>query len=165
MSFCILTVTRTKAIRFAKWDQMDIANRVWTIPPAHMKSGKEYRVALSDASVQLVNDIVPTSEYVFAGWKAGKALSSGGMSSVLKRMSVSDATVHGFRSTFRDYIGEATELDPIVAEHCLAHKVGNATERAYARGDMLAKRFNMMNIWGNYVTSELTNASSSATRV
>ena len=69
-------------------------------------------------------------------------------------MKVADATVHGFRSTFRDYIGEGTQLNPIVAEYCLAHKVGDATERAYARGDMLEKRFQMMNIWADYVTSK-----------
>ena len=75
------------------------------------------------------------------------------MSSVLKRMKVNDATVHGFRSTFRDYIGEETQFNPVIAEHCLAHSVGDATERAYARGDMLAKRFDMVNIWADYVTS------------
>ena len=75
------------------------------------------------------------------------------MSSVLKRMNVTDATVHGFRSTFRDYIGEKTQFNPVIAEHCLAHSVGDATERAYARGDMLAKRFDMVNIWADYVTS------------
>ena len=76
------------------------------------------------------------------------------MSSVLKRMKVNDATVHGFRSTFRDYIGEETQFNPVIAEHCLAHSVGDATERAYARGDMLAKRFDMVNIWADYVTSK-----------
>ena len=94
-----------------------------------------------------------------------KPLSNAGMSSVLKRMNVTDATVHGFRSTFRDYIGEETQFNPVIAEHCLAHSVGDATERAYARGDMLAKRFDMVNIWADYVTSGLTNGSSTATRV
>ena len=69
-------------------------------------------------------------------------------------MGVTNATVHGFRSTFRDYIGEATQLDPIIAEYCLSHRVGDATERAYARGDMLEKRFNMLNIWADYLISK-----------
>lgn len=160
LQFCILTLTRTGSIRFAEWSQVDLNKRVWTVPFNHMKSGFEFRVALSDKAVSLLHDLEQIDKYIFPGGKIGKPLSNAGMSSVLKRMNVTDATVHGFRSTFRDYIGEKTQHNPVIAEYCLAHSVGDATERAYARGDMLEKRFDMMNIWADYVTSELTRGSS-----
>ena len=130
-----------------------------------MKSGFEFRVALSDKAVSLLHDLQQIDKYIFPGGKIGKPLSNAGMSSVLKRMNVTDATVHGFRSTFRDYIGEKTQHNPVIAEYCLAHSVGDATERAYARGDMLEKRFDMMNIWADYVTSKVTHGPSKATTV
>lgn len=153
LQFCILTLTRTDSIRFAEWSQVDLNKRVWTVPFSHMKSGVEFRVALSDRAVSLLHNLQQIDKYIFPGGKIGKPLSNAGMSSVLKRMNVTDATVHGFRSTFRDYIGEKTQFNPVIAEHCLAHSVGDATERAYARGDMLEKRFDMVNIWADYVTS------------
>ena len=165
LQFCILTLTRTKSIRFAQWEQVDLAKGVWTVPSSHMKAGIEFRVALSERAISLLKDLTQVDDYIFPGGKIGKPLSDAGMSSVLKRMEVTGATVHGFRSTFRDYVGEETQLNPVLAEHCLAHRVGDATERAYARGDMLAKRFDMVNIWADYVTSGLTNGSSTATRV
>ncbi|MDA8627982.1 integrase arm-type DNA-binding domain-containing protein [Pseudomonadales bacterium] len=153
LQFCILTLTRTDSIRFAEWEQVDLAKGVWTVPSSHMKAGIEFRVALSERAISLLKDLKQVDDYIFPGGKIGKPLSDAGMSSVLRRMEVTGATVHGFRSTFRDYVGEETQLNPVLAEHCLAHRVGDATERAYARGDMLAKRFDMVNIWADYVTS------------
>jgi integrase len=154
LRFCILTCTRTHSTLEAKWEEVDLEKKVWIIPPDHKKGWGEFRVALPDLAVELLSGIKPISNYIFPGRKRGKPLSNGAMLSLLKRMGFNGiATVHGFRSTFRDYIGEATQLDPIVAEHCLAHQVGNATERAYARGDMLDKRFDMLNIWADYVQS------------
>jgi len=153
LQFCILTLTRTDSIRFAEWSQVDLVKGVWTVPFNHMKGGAEFRVALSERAVSLLRSLKQVDDYIFPGGKIGKPLSNAGMSSVLKRMKVNDATVHCFRSTFRDYIGEETQFNPVIAEHCLAHSVGDATERAYARGDMLAKRFDMVNIWADYVTS------------
>ena len=162
LRFCICTVSRTAPVRFAKWDEFDFENNVWTVPPQNMKGRESFRVALSDEALLILNQMPRVDEYVFPGGKKGKPLSDGGMHSVLRRMKIGDATVHGFRSTFRDYIGEGTLLDPIVAEYCLAHKVGDATERAYARGDMLEKRFHMMNIWADYVTSKVVDGATSA---
>ena len=122
-------------------------------------------MALSERAVSLLRSLEQVDQYIFPGGKIGKPLSDAGMASVLKRMNVNDATVHGFRSTFRDYIGEKTQHNPVTAEYCLAHSVGDATERAYARGDMLEKRFDMMNIWADYVTSKVTNGPSKATTV
>ena len=93
------------------------------------------------------------SDFVFMGGKIGKPLSDGGMLSLLKRMNRSDITVHGFRSSFRDYIGEETSFPHRIAEYALAHELTSETEKAYARGDLLAKRFEMMEVWGDYVCS------------
>ena len=165
LQFCILTLARTDSIRFAEWTQVDLDKGIWTVPFNHMKGGVEFRVALSERAVSLLRSLEQVDQYIFPGGKIGKPLSDAGMASVLKRMNVNDATVHGFRSTFRDYIGEKSQHNPQIAEYCLAHSVGDATERAYARGDMLEKRFDMMNIWADYVTSEVTNGPSKATTV
>ena len=163
--FCILTLACTDSIRFAEWTQVDLDKGIWTVPFNHMKGGVEFRVALSEEAVSLLRSLEQVDQYIFPGGKIGKPLSDAGMASILKRMNVNDATVHGFRSTFRDYIGEKTQHNPVIAEYCLAHSVGDATERAYARGDLLEKRFDMMNIWADYVTSELTRGPSKATTV
>ncbi len=104
-----------------------------------MKTGSEFRVALSDAAIEILTDLKELDDYIFPGGKIGKALSGGGMSSVLKRMGVTNATVHGFRSTFRDYIGEATQLDPIIAEHCLAACVPSSGVIPVLRSDTFSR--------------------------
>ena len=160
LRLCILTATRTYSVRHARWVEIDLEKKVWTIPPLHKKGFIQFRVALSDEAVSLLSCLPKLGEFIFPGGKEGNPLSENGMLSLIARMGLKgQVTTHGFRSTFRDYIGEKTNLDTIVAEHCLAHKVGDATERAYARGDMLEKRFHMMNIWADYVTSKLTHGS------
>ena len=124
-----------------------------------MKGGEDFRVALSEAAIQLLSDVPQVSDYIFVSGNQGRPLSEGAMLAVLKRSGTTNATVHGFRSSFRDYVGEETALSERIAEYALAHSVGRATERAYARGDMLEKRFLMMNIWAHYVTSGAANAS------
>ena len=125
-----------------------------------MKARKDHRVALSDASVELLNAMPRLNEFVFTGWKYSTCLSDGAMSSVLKRMGRKDITVHGMRSTFRDYIGEETGFPYRLAEYALAHQLTDASEKAYARGDLLKKRFNMMNAWADYVDKLLNGAES-----
>lgn len=150
----MLTASRTKPVRYAKWEEFDLDKKVWTVPAKNMKDRKEFKCALSDAAVELLEGMERLDDFVFVGGSSkslGKPLSDAGMSSVLKRMAVSNATVHGFRSTFRDYIGEETDLDYRLAEMALGHKVGSQSERAYARGDLLKKRFSMMNIWADYL--------------
>ena len=154
LRFLILTASRTKPVRYAKWDEFDLDKKVWTVPAKNMKDRKEFKCALSDDAVELLEGMERLDDFVFVGGSLkslGKPLSDAGMSSVLKRMDVSNATVHGFRSTFRDYIGEETDLDYRLAEMALAHTIGSQSERAYARGDLLKKRFSMMNIWADYL--------------
>ena len=155
LRLCILTALRSYPIRMARWEHLDLERKVWNIPGLLMKGGEDFRVALSEAAVQLLSEVPRVSDYIFVSGNQGRPLSEGAMLAVLKISGTTNATVHDFRSSFRDYVGEETDLSERIAEYALAHSVGSATERAYARGDMLEKRFLMMNIWANYVTSEI----------
>lgn len=149
----ILTAARTNPVRFAKWDEIDLDKSLWTAPAAKMKTGESLRVALSESAVELIENLPRLAEFVFPGTKEGKPISNGAMLAVLKRMGRTDITVHGFRSTFRDWVGEETSFNTNLAEHALGHGVGNQVERAYARGDQLEKRRVLMEEWGAFVTS------------
>lgn len=156
LRFLILTVPRTSELRYAEWSEFNLEKKQWNIPPERMKAGIEHRVALPDAAVKILEDMPAASKYVFPGWKKGTALSDGAFRSVLKKMGITNATTHGFRSSFRDYIGEETGFPYRLAEFALAHQLTDEAEKAYARGDMLKKRFAMMNAWANFVDSKLT---------
>ena len=151
LEFTILTASRTKPIRFMTWDQVDLDSKIWTIPASLMKTKREFKVALCSAAVSLLKALPPLDEYVFPGGKAGKPMSENTMLKLLERMDYKDITVHGFRSTFRDWVGEVTDFDTQLAEYALAHKLSNATERAYARGDQLEKRFKLMDAWATFL--------------
>lgn len=154
LKLLILTACRTGDIRFAKWDEFDLAKKVWDIRKGRMKVKKaQHRVALSIAAKELIESMPRVDEWVFPGGKIGKPMSDGAMSAVLKRMDRRDITVHGFRSSFRDYIGEETGFPHRLAEYALAHSLTDDTEKAYARGDQLKRRFKLMEHWAAYVTS------------
>ena len=152
LEMTILTVTRTKESLGARWDEIDLDNRVWTIPKERMKAGVEHRIPLSDHAMKVVTKMVDqkSGEYVFPNPSSGKPLSNAGMSSVLKRLERTDITVHGFRSTFRDYVAEKTNTPERTAEAALAHKLKDASEAAYQRGDLIEKREILMQVWANY---------------
>lgn len=153
LRFTILTVARTNEVIMATWDEFNLEKKEWNIPRGRMKARKAHRVALSDTVINLLEELPRVNEYVFTGWKVDKPMSNGAMSAVLKRMERKDITVHGMRSTFRDYIGEETGFPYRLAEFALAHGLTDEAEKAYARGDMLKKRFKMMNAWADYVDS------------
>ena len=153
LRFLILTASRTKPVRFMTWDQLDLSKKIWSVPAEYMKNARQFRVALSDEAVALVDSLPRVSKFVFPSSKPDKPLSDGGMSSVLRRLNV-DVTVHGFRSSFRDYIAEETGFSYRVAEYALAHQLNDETEKAYARGDLLQKRFELMNHWASYMLGE-----------
>lgn len=155
LRFTILTASRTGSVRLLTWDQLDLDNRVWTVPAANMKGRKEFRVALSSHACELLESIPQLGDYVFMVSRVGKPLSENTMLALLKRMDRQDVTVHGFRSSFRDYVGEETEFSERLAEHALAHTIKSATERAYARGDQLDRRYALMEHWGKYLMGEL----------
>ena len=151
LEFAILTAARSGEVRGATWDEIDLAARVWTIPAARMKAGREHRIPLSDAAIRLLESLpqYKGNNYVFPAPKGG-ALSNTAMTMVLRRMARGDLTAHGFRSTFRDWAGETTAYPREVIEHALAHQLKDKTEAAYQRGTLFEKRKGLMSDWARY---------------
>jgi integrase len=154
LEFTILTAARTSEVLGAKWGELDIAGKIWTIPNERMKAGKEHRVPLSSRAVDILLDLAPersaATALVFEGVRAGQPLSNMSMSMTLRRMKRDDLTVHGFRSSFRDWTAERTNFPNEVAEMALAHAVGDKVEAAYRRGDLFSRRRRMMDDWGSF---------------
>ena len=152
LEFTILNASRSGEVFGARWTEIDRTARVWTIPAERMKAGLEHRVPLTDRALAILDraETIRTSEYVFPGQKRGRPLSIMAMEMQLRRMKA-PVTVHGFRSSFRDWAGERTSFPRDVAEMALAHVVGDATERAYRRGDALEKRRSLMQAWSAFV--------------
>ncbi|UGX87102.1 tyrosine-type recombinase/integrase [Phyllobacterium meliloti] len=155
LEFTILTAVRSGEARGAIWPEIDLKKKIWTIPSNRMKSDKQHRVPLSDRAVQIVEDMmaVSISNYVFPGAKLNSQLSDMTLAKAVKTAKA-DVTVHGFRSSFRDWVAESTNFQSEVAEAALAHVTGDAVERAYRRGDVLAKRREMMSAWSKYLTKK-----------
>ncbi len=151
LEFTILTAVRSGEARGAVWSEFDLKKKVWTIPAKRMKAAKEHRVPLSPRAVEIVEGMreVSVDDYVFPGAKHRTQLSDMSLAKVLKTLKAK-ATVHGFRSSFRDWVSEATDFQTEVAEAALAHQTGDAVERAYRRGDVLAKRREMMDAWARF---------------
>lgn len=152
VEFTILTAARTGEVLGASWDEIDLNAAVWTVPAKRMKAGRVHRVPLSDRVISILRSVkkVQTGEFVFPGRKAKKPLSNMAMEMILRRMKVEDATMHGFRSSFRDWVGNETHFPREVAEAALAHVVGDSAEQAYRRGDALEKRRALMDGWANF---------------
>jgi integrase len=151
LEFTILTATRTGAVFTATWSEIDFAAKVWVIPPTHMKAGIEHRVPLSGAALAVLEQAqaLRVNEYVFPGGQRGH-LSHLMMMRQLRGMGHGNITVHGFRSTFRDWAAELTNFPREVAEMALAHSISSAVEAAYRRGDLFEKRRHLMDAWGQY---------------
>ena len=128
---------------------------MWTIPVSRMKAGREHRVPLSARAIAILTDMaeIRQSDFVFPGAKKGEPFSPMALPKLLDRMGYADITVHGFRSTFRDWAAECTTFSREVAEMALAHAVPSAVEAAYRRGDMLEKRRKLMDEWATYCAS------------
>lgn len=153
LMFTIFTAARTGEVTGAKWSEID--GDVWVIPRSRMKAGKEHRVPLVPVVIELMQALPreDANPFVFIGAKPECGLGRQPMARLLSTMGRSGATVHGFRSSFRDWAAEQTNYPREIAEHALAHSVGDATERAYRRGDALAKRRSLMEAWARYCTS------------
>ncbi len=152
LEFTILTAARSGETRGATWDEIDVAGKVWTVPAERMKAHREHRVPLSDAAVAVIEAMKAKrlGEFVFPGAKEGSPLSDMSLTAVIRRMKIDNVTVHGFRSTFRDWAAECTNYPREVAEAALAHTKDDKTEAAYQRGDLLAKRARLMGEWARY---------------
>jgi integrase len=152
LEFAVLTATRAGETCGAQWSE--IKGNLWTIPAERMKARKAHRVPLSDAALEVLERMAERQDkrrpagYVFPGDVAGKPITVEALRLLAQK--VRPVTTHGFRSTFRDWAGETTSFPREVVEHALAHVVGEASERAYARGDMLEKRRELMDAWAGY---------------
>jgi integrase len=154
LEFTILCSARTNETIGAKISEISFEAKTWTVPASRMKAGKQHVVPLSERAIELLRAL-PTEDgnsFVFVGARAG-GLSNMAMAQLLKRMGHNDITVHGFRSAFRDWAGETTNFPREVCEMALAHVVGDASERAYQRGDLLRKRQALAEAWSRYCTS------------
>ena len=149
LEFCILTAARTTEVLHANWNEMDLDAKVWTVPAERMKARRKHRVPLSESAVAILSALPRKKDgRVFEGHTAHMA-----MLKVLQRMGHSDLTVHGFRSSFRDWAAERTSFPREVAEKALAHAIPSAVEAAYRRGDLFEKRRRLMEAWADFCTS------------
>jgi integrase len=157
LEFTILTAARTGEVIAARWSEMKWPERMWTIPANRMKAGKEHRVPLPSRAVEILSETrvlrenhpTTTENFIFCGAKLGKPLSNMAMDMLLRRMN-SNVTVHGFRSTFRDWASERTDFPNEVIEMALAHTISSKVEAAYRRTDLYDKRRTLMDAWATY---------------
>ncbi len=149
LEFLILTAGRTAEVIGARPDEFDLKKAVWTVPAERMKAGREHRVPLPPRALEIVKK-QPEGEHVFAGMREGQPLSNMAMLALLERMERDQMTVHGFRSSFRDWAAEQTNYPREVCEMALAHTVGDQVEAAYMRSDLFEKRKRLMLEWERY---------------
>ena len=150
--FVILTATRSGEVRGATWSEIDTESATWTIPADRMKSGRQHRVPLSTAAVAVLEEARQHSNgsgLIFQNAK-GKELPAWQLSKLVSGLNLG-GTLHGFRSTFRDWAADQS-VPREIAELCLAHRIGSAAEQAYNRGDVIERRRQVMEAWGDYVT-------------
>ena len=157
LRFLVLTAARSGEARGARWDEIDLEARTWTIPASRMKAGREHRVPLSDAAIEVLRRakaLDDNSGLVFPSlYKPGRELSDMTLTKLLRDNGLaSAATVHGFRTSFKTWCMETTDTPWAVGEAALAHALGNSTEQAYARSDLFERRRTLMNQWDHYLT-------------
>jgi integrase len=155
LEFAILTAARTGEVIGARWEEINLAEKLWTIPAKRMKAGKEHRVPLSDAALAILEELakVREADFVFPGGRHGRPISNMAMLMTLRRMGRGDLTAHGFRSSFRDWAAERTTFPAEVAEMALAHTLSDKVEAAYRRGDLFQKRRQLAEAWAKFCTA------------
>jgi integrase len=155
LEFLILTAARTGEIIGAQWDEVDLDGKIWVVPGARMKAGREHRVPLSAPALAILKQMkeIRESDFVFPGGKKNQPLSNMAMLALLKRMGRDDLTAHGFRSTFRAWAAERTNFPREVVEMALAHTIESKVEAAYRRGDLFQKRRQLMEAWARFCTT------------
>jgi integrase len=152
LELCILTAARSGEILGMRWPEIDLDKKLWAVPADRMKAGREHRVPLSPRPIVILRQLekLKTGDFVFPGQALNKPLSNMAMEMVLRRMKIEDATVHGFRSSFRDWAGNVSSFSREVVETALAHVIGDKSEQAYRRSDALEKRRKLMEAWATY---------------
>jgi integrase len=166
LEFTILTAARSGEALGARWSEIDYDEKLWTVPAGRMKGSREHRVPLSNTALAVLAKArkLQTDDYLFPGQKRGRPLSGMSMEMLLRRMKAEDVTVHGFRSSFRDWAGDRTSFPREVAEAALAHAIGDETEAAYRRSDALSKRRKLMDAWAAYCEPKATDEKVTALR-
>jgi integrase len=166
LEFTILTGARTGESTGAKWNEFDLSAALWTVPGDRIKAARTHRVPLAERALAIVREQarIRRGDYVFGGRKSDAPLSNMAMATVLRRMGLSEITVHGFRSAFRDWAAEKTAYPREVAEMALAHAVGDRVEAAYRRGDLLQKRVAFMSDWAAHCAEAPNRAARTAGR-
>jgi integrase len=152
LEFAILTAARTGEVIGSRWGEINMGERLWTIPAERMKAGKEHRVPLSDAAMAIVEKMaaIRSGDFAFPGAKEKRPLSNMAFLMLLRRMDRGDLTAHDFRSSFRDWAAERTTFPAEVAEMALAHAVSDKVEAAYRRGDLFQKRRQLADAWAKF---------------
>jgi integrase len=157
LEFTILTAARTGEAIFARWTELDLLDKTWTIPAERMKAHREHRVPLSARVLAILEEMQAHRSadegFVFPGGKPGKPLSNMAFLMLLRRMERGDLTAHGFRATFKTWASERTAVQNEIVEAALAHIVGSKVEQAYRRGDMFEKRRRLMQQWATFCTA------------
>jgi integrase len=153
LEFVVLTAARCGEVVGARWEEFDLENAMWTVPISRMKAGREHRVPLSLRALAIIKVMheLRNSDFVFPRVRhPGKSLAVRTLWRLMRGMGISDATVHGFRSAFRDWAAECTNFPGEVCEAALAHSIANKVEAAYRRGDLFEKRRKLMEAWATY---------------
>ena len=155
LELLVLTATRANETLSATWSEFDLEKKVWCIPAQRMKAGREHRIPLSDSAIEILKEMesVRQTVFVFPSVATGRPLSSMALLRVLRRMQRDGITVHGFRSSFRDWAAETTNFPNHVVEMALAHTVESKVEGAYRRGDLFEKRRKLMDAWAAYIAN------------
>jgi integrase len=165
LRFAVLTAARSGEVRGARWSEIEMSAATWIVPAERMKGDREHRIPLSEPALDVLKEMAQArvssdlGALVFPGRDAGRPLSDMSLTAVLRRMKRGDLTAHGFRSTFRDWVAEATAYPAELAEMALSHAVGNKVEAAYRRGDLFEKRRRLMDEWADYCSLPHTGAS------
>jgi integrase len=152
LEFLVLTAARTGEVVGATWPEFDLEAKLWTVPAERMKAKREHVVPLSCRCLEILQEAqkLRGESYVFPGQDMHSPLSSMAFAAVMRRMTITDATPHGFRSSFRDWCGGLTPFPREVAEAALAHSIPDKTEAAYRRGSAIEKRRRMMEVWAHF---------------
>jgi integrase len=160
LEFLVLVAARSGEVLAARYGEFDLNGAIWTIPASRMKSGREHRVPLSERALEIVKAMHDnrSGDFVFAGSRPGRPMAANALERALLRMKVANATVHGFRSSFRDWCGDCTPFPREVVEAALAHAVGDQTEAAYRRGTAIEKRRKLMDAWAAFIGTSRAGA-------
>jgi integrase len=163
LEFLVLTAARTGEVIGARWNEIDMLDKIWTVPAGRMKAHREHRVPLSPRAVAILKEMLAarhgdaSDTIVFSGPKPGKPLSNMALLMLLRRMERGALTVHGFRATFKTWASERTSFQNEIVEASLAHIIGGKVEQAYRRGDLFEKRRRLMQQWATFCTTQPTN--------